>query len=219
MRIVFRVEKKLKGLVEIKSQEKLIKVKTSKREQVGRAAPLTSFFQKMEQLGSEYNLLNRLYHKVFYHRMVEKEYELARPGPEEKIVHFGCGPLPLTAAVLARKGHSVLAIDRDEASLLQARKWVEKERLSERIEFRLADSPGQIRDSFSVFWLSFTVTPRKKIVKQLLANCTTGDKIIYRQPRSWLAKFYQRVEPGKDFRRNQRAIKHKFGKETVIIEL
>jgi protein-L-isoaspartate O-methyltransferase len=94
---------------------------------------------RIEHLGSRSHRRGKWYRDGFYHRLMEREVKLACLKPGARVLHIGCGHLPMTALHLAGMGFSVEAIDCDPAAVRSARQMVRRHSQDERITVSEAD--------------------------------------------------------------------------------
>ena len=158
----------------------------------GQTANILKFF---EYLGSRWPGLGRLYGRLFYGPMVRREVELAGVDARDRILHLGCGPLPLTAMALAEAGFRVDAVDKDPDAASSAVRAVSKNGLDRSISIICADGREVDYSAYDAVWVSFHVYPRRECLERILATLNGGSRVIYRNPRGWRKQFYSHVEP------------------------
>lgn len=178
-----------------------------------------SLLKSIENLGSRYPYIGKVYGKLFYEKMLNKEIIKARLKPEMKILHIGCGPLPLTAIALAKKGFQVEAIDYDFSALISAQKLIEKYKLEDKVTFTKNNGLNLKSTNYDVFWISLHVYPKKELIDKLLGELSSNKTIIYRNPRGWLKRLYPYVKLEKSSSYDFKFIKQFFAKESVIIKI
>lgn len=149
----------------------------------------------LEELCCRHIGFGKIYHRLFYHRMIAREAQLVGLQPGERVLHIGGGCFPFTAIYLALRGHKVQAIDVDTRAVRKARTVVEKWGLREHIEVLEADGLDVSGEGFDVVWISLHVHPKEEIIKKLLSTLPSSGRIIYRNPRGVLRRFYPVVKP------------------------
>ncbi len=179
---------------------------------------LLVFIKGIETLGSSLPHIGWLYHHLFYKKMLQKEIEQADLKSSINVLHIGCGPLPLTAYELAKRGFSVEAVDNDPHVIEKARKFISSHACKELVKVKEADGMNVDLNSAEAVWISLHVSPRDKVIARTLSALKKGGKLVYRNPRGWLSILYPRVEPMEgQGRYSYQIFKQLLGKETVVI--
>lgn len=182
------------------------------------AGQTAGLLKGFEYLGSRWPALGRLYGRLFYGPMVRRELELAAVDGRHRILHLGCGPLPLTAMVLAEAGLRVDAVDRDPEAASSAARVIAGSGLDQRINVICADGCEVDYAGYDAVWVSFHVHPRRECLERILLTLNGGGRIIYRNPRGWRKGLYSHVEPtsliGTD---GACSTRQAFAKETVMM--
>ncbi len=176
---------------------------------------------KLEKIGVYIPGFARLYRRLFYNKIVSREIELARIKPGEKILHIGCGALPLTSFALVEFGCQVTALENSSAQLRSARKIAKSQRLVESgdLQFELGEGTQVDSTGYQAVWVSLHVYPQLQVLKSVFKKLSPGGRIVYRTPRGWLAKLYPRVEP-EMIADNLKALRVKgwLGKQSLVLE-
>jgi len=128
---------------------------------------------------------------------MEAELSLTNLESGSKILHIGTGPRPMTAIFLAKKGFYVDGLEIDDQARLKSQELIENEGLASRINISSGNGENFDYTKYDAIWLSLHVEPKKHILNKILNEANKGTKIIYRNPASWLTKFYQPVCPKK----------------------
>ncbi len=149
----------------------------------------------LEDLCCRYIGFGKLYHRLFYQGMIEREVELAGLKPGERVLHIGGGCFPFTAIYLALKGYKVQVIDMEAKAVEKAKAVIEKWGLKDYIEVLEANGLDVSGEGFDVVWISLHVHPKEEIIKKLLSTLPSSGRIIYRNPRGVLRRFYPVVKP------------------------
>lgn len=171
----------------------------------------------IEHLGSQSNRYGKWYYNIFYHQLLKKELELVALKPGSKILHIGCGPLPMTALYLTEMGFCVSAIDYDLAAVKSALKKVSKLH-NKRIIIWKADGKDIDCSAFDAVWISLAVSSKRKIIIQALQTLKSGMPVLYRNYQGPLTLFYPRVTISNlNLKCEHRRIAHALGKETIIV--
>lgn len=181
-------------------------------------ALVNSILNWIEHLGSRGHRRGRWYHDRYYRRLVEREVKLASLKPGAKILHIGCGPLPMTALDLAGMGFRVEAIDYDSAAVRAARQMVRRRSQDERITVTEADGSDIDCSPFNAVWISLVVGDKRRIVAQVLQTLRPGARVLYRNYCGPLTLLYPRLDPGDlGLECEHHRVTHTLGKETIIV--
>lgn len=153
--------------------------------------------KKIENIGSRWPVIGRLYSTLLYAGVVEREEKLAGLEPGSSILHVGCGSLPFTALALARKGYLVTAVDSDPASIAAARRFIEAEEPGADITLITGNGSSIDTSLYDAVWVSLNVSPKRDVLKHLLSGMREGAKLIYRNPRQkkGYADLYDHIRP------------------------
>lgn len=181
---------------------------------------LLNLFKKIEYQGVKFPYLGQIYRKLFYERMINKEIKKADLKTRMKILHIGCGPLPLTAISLAGKNFKVTAVDYDPSAIKAARRYCQKYFSRDIVKFKMINGIKIDYSKYDAVWVSFTVYPKNKIIQKIITSSKPGTIIIFRKPGRLLQKIYGRTQL-QDFHLTcdkYRIIKQFPGKESVIIK-
>ncbi len=180
---------------------------------------ILSFLKKLESLGKSSKSFASFYDRLFYAKLITNEIEIADLEKDDKIVHIGSGPFPITAISLAREGYQITGVDVDEIALKKAEDLTEKLNLCNKINFKLATAEEIDFTKFDVVWMSLHVIPKAETINEIIKKLSPGQKLIYRNPRGLLTFLYDKVE-AEEITDNDFIIKRQpLGKESVLIKL
>jgi tRNA1(Val) A37 N6-methylase TrmN6 len=113
--------------------------------------------------------------------MVDLEIEMADISDNKKILHIGCGSIPATAILLAKKtNNSITAIDNDYSSTERAKKTINFFNLKDKISIIHSDGYNFSINNFDIIILSLGINPGYKIMKRISNLITKDIKLIYR---------------------------------------
>jgi len=174
--------------------------------------------RKLEILGSAWPLLGKAYRRLFYARMLKYEISSSRVMPGMHVMHVGCGPLPMTAMELARQGLRVTAADLEPEALARAEKVLIRAGLEDRV--RLLNACGTILDfsGYDAVWLSLHVRPMDRILERVMHMVRPGARIIFRDPRKILCRYYPPADKKLRYKGFQRMCRNQIlGKKSVIL--
>ncbi|AFZ71589.1 methyltransferase domain-containing protein [Natronobacterium gregoryi] len=141
----------------------------------------------------------------FYRSVVDREIELADIDAEDRILNVGCGGMPFTTALLAKRtGATVYALDHDPAVVQEARRNLERAGVANEVEIVVGDGRDVLGDgsrlpeSCSVAVVALQAEPKDEILHQY-RNTTDGpERVVVRQPRALVAGDYDRVTDCED---------------------
>lgn len=179
---------------------------------------MSSLMKGFERTGARYTLFGELYNRLFYAPMLCSELNIADLKEGTKIIHIGCGPLPLTALYLGREGFHVVGVDKDQEALKRAREMVEQNSLEDRIELRAGDGMDLDYSSYEAVWISLHARPQDMIIEKALETLPEGGKIICRNSRSYLKPLYSAMKTRGLTRCQFKRKRQLLGKETLLIE-
>lgn len=175
--------------------------------------------RSLENLGVAWPVLGRLYRRLFYSGMLEKEFAISGLSPGMKALHVGCGPLPMTAIFLARKNIQVTAVDLEQDILESAGRAVRKSSLQGMITLVRACGSRIDFSGYDAIWLSLHVSPMDKVIQQALTFMDPGARIIFRRPRGSIECFYRKM-PWNSLPVNteHREVRQALGKKSVMLK-
>ena len=173
----------------------------------------------LENLGVVCPFLGNIYSRLFYDKMLRNEARMSGITPGMKVIHIGCGPLPMTAMFLAGFGARVTAVDMEDDILSQASRVIFRNRLCDRIRF-VRDCGTRINFSgYNAIWLSLHVRPMDVIIRRALKFMDQGARVIFRGTRGKLAGFYQNIDHHMlDGLVNWKEIQQPMGKKSIILK-
>ncbi len=178
---------------------------------------LLKMIQGFEFLGASFPAFGKVYHRVFYQKLVEKEIKIAGIQPGMRVIQVGCGPYPFSAIMLAKQGCKVEAIDNDPQALERAGYVLEKLGLKEKVDLKLIDGHRVDYGEFDRVFVSLHVEPKDSVLQKAIAEMGARGKVVFRNPRGFLKLFYSGVQPQKLPVPIFSRIKEKLGKESLCI--
>jgi len=126
-----------------------------------------------------YNL-HRAYLDI-YDDMTDNEIKLANISKDDKILHIGCGSLPASCILIAKKiGASITGIDNNLKSVKYAQLCIKKYNLIDKIEIKFSDARNFPFEKFDVIFVSQGISPQKKILKNIANKMKNNSRIIFR---------------------------------------
>ncbi len=176
--------------------------------------------QRIEEIGNLTPGFGEFYDRVFYHKLLEAELKLAGLKAGDRVIHIGCGPRPMTAFYLARRGLMVTGVERDSGALNRAVLAVEQAGLKDRIKLKQGNGLAGDFSSFKAIWLSLHVDGKDSIIERIIKTASRETTIIYRNPAGFLSFFYPGEKPEnfsniKEYRHTGKIL----GKKSVLLKV
>ena len=172
----------------------------------------------IEHLGARDDRYGRWYRDKFYYQLLKKELKSVALKPGAKILHIGCGPLPMTAFYLAEMGFHIGAIDYDLAAVQSANKKVSQSSHNKRITVWKADGKDVDCSPYDAVWISLAVSNKREIVTRALQTLKPGAPVLYRNYQGPLTLLYSRLDTNNlKLKCEHQRIAHTLGKETIIV--
>lgn len=117
----------------------------------------------------------------FNDKMIENEIELAKISNKDKILHIGCGAIPATSILLAKKtGAQIIGIDKDLSSINQALICLSKLKLSDKVQVKHSDAHTFPIHMFDLIIVSQGVKPYYETLKHIAQSIKPNAKVIFR---------------------------------------
>lgn len=173
-------------------------------------------FKRIERLGSRFPSLGMLYGSLFYGPVLRREIKMAGIDEGSEILVIGSGHLPLTGLHLARLGYKVTCVDNDAAATASAQELMQRIGGRSDIEFRTVDGKDADYKEWKAVWVTFNVSPKEAVVRKILSEVAEGSKVVYRNPRGLIKRFYDCVDP-QLLGAEHRSLRQIFGKESVVL--
>ncbi len=116
-----------------------------------------------------------------YDEMIENEITLAGISKGKSVLHIGCGPIPATPILIAKKSDvQVTGIDNDSNSVKKARLYVLKNGFSDKIQIIHADAINFHIEDFNIIIISQGVKPIKDILDHISKSMKNDTSVIFR---------------------------------------
>jgi len=117
----------------------------------------------------------------FNDKMIENEIELAKISNKDKILHIGCGAIPATSILLAKKtGAQVTGIDNDFLTIKQALICLSKLKLSDKVQVKHVEAETFPVQMFDLIIVSQGVKPYYEILKYIAQSMSPDARVIFR---------------------------------------
>lgn len=142
-----------------------------------------------------FDLYTRLYRSV-----VDREVELADIDEDDRVLNVGCGAMPFTAALIAkRSGATVYALDHDQSVVREARRNLARAGVADDVEVVVGDGREVVGDgarlpeSCSVAIVALQAEPKDEIVERYRRTTGGPSRVVVRQPRARFSTDYDPV--------------------------
>ncbi len=157
----------------------------------GRRGPSVYRLAKLiERLGSRGYFLGSLWEKT-HERLVTAEIKGASLTDKDRVLSIGCGSIPYTATIIARKvGARITAVDNDSMVVRNASSYLLNRGFGDLVKIEEGDALDYPISDYDVIIVSLGVMPRDLILGQLHLQSKNGTRIIYRGPAGILAKLW-----------------------------
>jgi len=117
----------------------------------------------------------------FYNKMVDNEINLANISKDDKILHIGCGPIPATSILIAKKtGANVLGIDHNSYSIKQAFACLEQLNFSDKVEVKCAEAGNFAVEQFDLIIISQGIRPCNIILEKIAKSMKPDARVVFR---------------------------------------
>ena len=151
-------------------------------------SPFFSLSQKMESIAARSAFVAFLYHKIFYKKMLEKEFYLAELKPGSTVLHIGSGAYPYTAFYLADKGFKVEALDCNEKAVVEAENLIKKMSYDDKINTLYGNGVNLKGKSYDAIWVSLNISPKEKVLQNAYFLLKDSGVLVYRNLPPWVGK-------------------------------
>ena len=137
-------------------------------------------FYLAETISLKLEKLLLLYVK-YYDDLLEHEIQIAKISNLTQVAHIGCGPIPSTSILIAKKtGANVVAIDKNQQAVKKASLCVNKLKLTDKITIKNAEASTFPIENFDVLIISHAVKPREKFLYHVSKTMKENAIIVYR---------------------------------------
>ena len=137
-------------------------------------------FIVFEKMAEHFDVAVSLYLEL-YEEIVEKEIALAAISDSDRVLVIGCGSLPVTPLLLAKKTKAKIdAIDCDEKAVNDGLKFLTHKNLRDEITLEYADGSGFPAGNFDVIVVLYGVRNQENVFQNLLKTMKPSARIVYR---------------------------------------
>ena len=117
----------------------------------------------------------------FYDEMTENEINLANISKNDKVLYMGCGPIPSSSILLAKKsGARVTSIDNNLRSVKQAISCVLESGVADKVQIQYAEANSFPVDNFNVIIVSQGIRPYKELLQYISKSMRDDARVIFR---------------------------------------
>jgi precorrin-6B methylase 2 len=163
----------------------------------------------IEKIVAKLNKLHPLY-LDFYGEMIENEINLAKISKDDKILHIGCGTIPATSILIAKKtGAQVTGIDNNSRSVNQALYYLSKFKLSDKVKIKHAETNKFPVKKFDLIIISQGIKPCNVILDYVAQSMRYDARVIFRTNSSTSGELNQNDTFLKDIFKVGKIISHK----------
>lgn len=127
--------------------------------------------------------LDKLYSLYFdfYDKMIDNEIILADISKEKKVLHIGCGSIPVTSILIAKKtGAQITAIDKNPHSVKQALRLLSVLKISDKIQIRHANALNFPLEPFDLIIVSQGISPHNETLEYIAKSIKRETKVVFR---------------------------------------
>lgn len=154
---------------------------------------ITSLTQKIEWLANKSKLFYTLV-EFYYKNIIKNEVRLASISKDDKILCIGGGPCPYTAIMLhTYTGAHITVVDNNYHCVKKSLELIYRLGLQNYINVVLSDGKDIDCHGFTVIHLAMQISPKEKVLKNLLDGAEYGTKILVRMPKEILSGLYCNV--------------------------
>ena len=140
------------------------------------------FYYIIEIIFNYFPFFLNLYIK-FHEFSVLEEIELSQISRYEKVLHIGCGAIPYTSIILARKTNAkIIGIDNKQNIVNAAINCVKRYNLSNKIKIELGDGMTFIVKGYDIVVISYGVSYPDLVLKHVINSMNQNTRIVLRKP-------------------------------------
>lgn len=150
---------------------------------------ITSLTRRIEHLAVKSRLVYAAV-SLYYRQMVQREAQLAKVGPHDRVLCIGGGICPYTAILLHHlTGAEVTVIDNDRGCVEKCGKFLRDVGL-DGVGVQWADGTKVNCRDYTVIHLAMQICPREDVLRRVLSNAPEGARVLVRVPKGCLEGLY-----------------------------
>ncbi|HDM25645.1 MAG TPA: methyltransferase domain-containing protein [Thermoplasmatales archaeon] len=136
-----------------------------------------------EDILTRFNILATSY-ALLYEDSVKREVSMLDISKEMKILHIGCGSLPLTVKYLYKytPAELIVGIDNTMRAVKNAKLYLNREDIRGRVKIEYGDGISYELEDFDIIFLSWGVEPREKVLHNIFGRMRKNGKLVLRLP-------------------------------------
>ncbi len=118
---------------------------------------------------------------TYYEDIVDNEINLAKITKQDTVLHIGCGPLPSTSLLVARRtGAHTIGIDKNISSVQDAQYCVRVVQQENKIQIHHGNALTYAMQSFHVIIVSQGIEPRYEVLEHIANTMGPDARVLFR---------------------------------------
>ena len=117
----------------------------------------------------------------FYKTMVENEIKIANISKGDNVLHLGCGPIPATCIIIAKKnGAKITGVDNNSNMVKEALYCISKFKDLNNVNIKHGEVSNFPIETFDIIVISQGVEPRSQILKHIAQSMKARARVVLR---------------------------------------
>lgn len=117
----------------------------------------------------------------YYVDIIDKEINIAKISSSTRVVHIGCGPIPSTSILIAKKtGANIIGVDKNPRTVEKARSCLHELGYANKIQIKQAEASNFPIENFDVILISHGIEPRDKFLKYVSKSMKEDAIVVFR---------------------------------------
>lgn len=138
------------------------------------------FYVYIEKISYHFEILYSNY-LLLYDELIDKEIDLAKIKSSDKVLVVGCGSLPATCILVARKTNAKThGIDIDSIAIKKSTRFIKKIKLENLLDFEIADGVHYDYSTYDVIFALYGINKHRDILINLSKKISQNTRVIYR---------------------------------------